>query len=663
MYEYINYGLLAVEIIAIIALLILNSKSKNKKRARIIQLSVIFVINFSIFFVTRIESMIANNWSDILPTIAKGIGYAVSKFGLKIEIDPLAAYVAVYPLYSINFLIGAIMSLSTTVSIAVSLFTRNQENKKRISKLMGQDCDLVLSSSKDSLTYLNKSGNCGIWLTGGTKNYEQLVNDGYCVLDKEFSSKTLASKQFNKSNKYNIICFKDSNLNSIDVIKTFIEYIKETKNHNITLHIEVDVEDEESIKEHIVKPSSFASNILLFNKNELLALDFIENEPITKHLPSDYVTDIATIDSKKTINVFVLGYDELNQELIRQYIMNNQLVTTKGDKLSSYAVNYHIFDDNDAMEHNILKSYLHKFSKLKKQTYFELPDKIANIEFHNKNLKDVELIDDVIDLAKKDSFNYFFISLDNESKNIAFAKELTLKVKGSFHIYCKSSSNEFGKTLNYVSYYGNYSDILCHNVIVDDTLSSLAIACNNVYNTKSNAEVLNQWHQLSYISVKSNIYSAANIRLKLNLLKIDYSKENVATLTKDEFNNIYLENCNHEKYEDYFKLNKRNSLIYQEHLRWNAFYLLLGWCPLEKSKVVYTENKSIFRKDEDYKLHVYITTFEGINKVSKHIQKLYKENENVVKNLEDIEVYKYDADTLEISYDVLTKLGYKLHQK
>ena len=33
MWEYINYGLLAVEIIAMIALLILNSKSKNKKRA------------------------------------------------------------------------------------------------------------------------------------------------------------------------------------------------------------------------------------------------------------------------------------------------------------------------------------------------------------------------------------------------------------------------------------------------------------------------------------------------------------------------------------------------------------------------------------------------------------------------------------------------------
>ena len=104
-------------------------------------------------------------------------------------------------------------------------------------------------------------------------------------------------------------------------------------------------------------------------------------------------------------------------------------------------------------------------------------------------------------------------------------------------------------------------------------------------------------------------------------------------------------------------------MIYQEHLRWNAFYLLLGWCPLEKSKVVYTEDKKIFRKDEDYKLHVYITTFEGINKVLKHIQKLYKDNEGVVKSLEDIEVYKYDADTLEISYDVLTKLGYKLHKK
>ena len=46
--------------------------------------------------------------------------------------------------------------------------------------------------------------------------------------------------------------------------------------------------------------------------------------------------------------------------------------------------------------------------------HFELPDKIANIEFHSKNLKDVELIDDVIELVTKDSFNYFLVSLKNE---------------------------------------------------------------------------------------------------------------------------------------------------------------------------------------------------------------------------------------------------------
>ena len=64
MWEYINYGLLAVEIIAIIGLLILNSKSKNNKKTRIIQLCIIFVINFTIFFVSRMEDMIQNTNAD-----------------------------------------------------------------------------------------------------------------------------------------------------------------------------------------------------------------------------------------------------------------------------------------------------------------------------------------------------------------------------------------------------------------------------------------------------------------------------------------------------------------------------------------------------------------------------------------------------------------------
>ena len=302
MWEYINYGLLAVEVIAVIALLILNAKSKNKKTTRIIQLSVIFVINFAVFFVAKLGGLMQNNWSGTLSTIAKGIGYAISKFGLKIEIDPLADYVKQYPLYTLNFLVGAFMSLTATLSIAISLFTKNQENKKRIKGLLENNCDLVLSASKDSMSYLKKSGNCGIWLANETQaEANKLVAEGYSVLNKPFAIETL--KSFKKNNKYNIVCLKDSNLNAIEVINTMIEYIKETQNFNISLHIEVDVNDEASIKEHIIIPSKFASNILLFNKNELLALDFIENEPITKYLPSDYVTDIATIDSKKTINV------------------------------------------------------------------------------------------------------------------------------------------------------------------------------------------------------------------------------------------------------------------------------------------------------------------------------------------------------------------------
>ena len=60
---------------------------------------------------------------------------------------------------------------------------------------------------------------------------------------------------------------------------------------------------------------------------------------------------------------------------------------------------------------------------------------------------------DFLDLAKESAFNYFFISFKNESKNIATAKELKLKVKGDFHIYCKTSSKDFIKPIENVTYY------------------------------------------------------------------------------------------------------------------------------------------------------------------------------------------------------------------
>lgn len=667
MWEYINLIFLAIEIIAVIVLFVVNSKSKSKKFSRILYIIVVFLINFMVFFLPKIKDAIENGGSSILPNIAKGIAYAIGKFAFKIDLEPVEGYVAMYPLYTLNYLVGAIMALVTTVITTLSLFSKNQGNKKKVSHLLKNGCDLVLSNSKDALKYASNSSSCVVWVNEDTASdvMNNLIASGYNVLKKEFNLDTLKSNLFKTDKNYNIISFEDSSASEIEIIKTMITYFKETNNFNIKLQVEVKVSETEAIKQHIVIPSNYAGNITLFNKNELLSLEFIENEPVAKHLPLDYINDNATIDENKEINVFVLGYDDLNKELIRQYVMNNQLVTVKKGKLSCFKINYHIFDDNYNMEHNSLRSYKHKISKLSKKDYFALPDEIANIEFHPKDLDCDELLDDIVSLTNKDAYNYFFISLGHESKNIAFAKEVSLKLKeNTFHIYCRSTSKDFVKEINYISYYGNYEDVLSHDVIVDDTLSSLAVACNNVYNEKSNDQVLNEWHSLSYIAVKSNIYSAANIRLKLNLLKIDYTDKNVdKKLEKSDFDKIYLKNSEHKSYKDYFKINARNVLIYQEHLRWNAFYLLLGWLPLKKDKVVYQENKKIFRKDEDYKLHVYITTFEGIDKVLKHLIELYKTNENEIKTLEDVEVYKYDADTLEICYDVLSKLKYNLYQK
>ena len=67
-----------------------------------------------------------------------------------------------------------------------------------------------------------------------------------------------------------------------------------------------------------------------FSTNELLARTFIEANPVTEYLPKEYIEN-AAIKTGTEISVFVLGFGTLGQEVYRQSVLNNQLVTFDGE--------------------------------------------------------------------------------------------------------------------------------------------------------------------------------------------------------------------------------------------------------------------------------------------------------------------------------------------
>ena len=140
--------------------------------------------------------------------------------------------------------------------------------------------------------------------------------------------------------------------------------------------------------------------------------------------------------------------------------------------------------------------------------------------------------------------------------------------------------------------YGDTEKIFNHDVIVDESLVSLAKRINRTYcldskktediTPEDEAKANESWIKCGYFDKYSNIYLANNLRLKLNLLGFDYVKDGNAT---------GLEEIKEEKiairlpYEKCTQPGMENSLLAQEHARWNAYHMLNGYLPLKKSRL------------------------------------------------------------------------------
>ena len=170
----------------------------------------------------------------------------------------------------------------------------------------------------------------------------------------------------------------------------------------------------------------------------------------------------------------------------------------------------------------------------------------------------------------------------------------------------------------------------------------------------------------------NNIYAMLNVRTKLNLLGFDYVEKtsNDNKVSKEEFLLSYFEGnipkVNEKNmYEaplDYFAITKRNVLIYQEHLRWSAFFLVNGYSPMPIHKIKVLKENNIYRKDYERKLHSSLISYYSLKDLTEYYKKICNEsNVRFYEVLEDL--YYYDCTTLEMSYDVLELEGYKMIRK
>ena len=686
MWHTISSILLAIEVFLLISHAIARLLHK-KINETVLFVTSVFVANLALYLVPYCYKLIElQQYDNIIFELLACITGAIKLFAGDIKPEQVAAFTNVAPVYEYTYMVGALLAILATVSAAIDVFSGSLANALRLSKrLNAAACDIVVGNSPEAINYANNSENVVLLLSDDVSRDAAvaLIADKHVVLRRNFTDKFLRSRILGSKTKFNIIIpMQDKYLEYMD---TFIQYKqKGDKIKDISLYVEVDETKSHTIRREVVEKSGMEECIFTFSRQEILVHNLMENYPVTEFLPSDFVDQDASIKADKEINVYFLGFTELSQEIYRQSILNNQLVSFVDGEYKVKPINYYLWDKKiDTNEWSIdgLKHAMDKLAE-SRDKYFELPEMpyVAQVEDKTPYLRDnLEILVDR--LHKPNTYNMVFVDTNNVYRNIDTASRITSMMDGHHNYHMFVCSDIYAANGVHTTYYGDFSKIYSHNVVVNDALSMTAKAINAVYTERAAKEeekarpdfkeyiavkAEKSWNSMNYFTMTSNIYSAMNLRVKLNLLGLTYRVGDKAEECKLVAEKYGKENRDYG-YEEYFVRSIRNSLLAQEHARWNAYHLLLEFMPMSiaqvKAKIDDKGEVSFVGKKMDAKRHSCLTTFKGLSQLDAYKAKMAKEMTGQDHKPCEYEVYKYDEMLIEVAGELLENLNCQVWEK
>ena len=677
MWNIISILILIIEAVLLLGFIV-GKFQKRRINETALFIGVLIVVNYSLHLVPFLYSVLElGENSNVILGMLDCLGATIKLFVGEANVEAVSGFAEAFPHFSVAYTLGVVIALLTTISTAIEAFRNSITNGFRLAKSLKKDsCDIVVGNSAKALHYA-KTCNAVLLLDDGVEKetVKELIEDGYAVLRKSFTVQLLGSRQLNATTRYNIVCTEAEK--ALDYIDTFIAYKNaETNAKNIYLYVELEGEKAETVRREIIEKNEMEAFIDPFSTSELLARTFTHANPVTKHLPKEYIED-AAIKTGTEISVFVLGFGTLGQEVYRQSVLNNQLVTFDGE-YKVLPINYYLCDTNiDSTEWNIggLPEALGELNTAEHFPLPELPFKTAVIDRTPTSREVLTAIK--AQVQKSNSYTLIIIDTDEDCRNIEIGAKLKTMLFGAehYHLFVRSEA-AYTEDDEIVTYFGNSEDVFNHDVIVNDSLSTMAKKLNEVYTAQyAGAEERNRpdfaqyiqekaekdWNGLDYFTLYSNIYSAMNLRTKLNLLGLDFVKDGNGANTA-----LIAERHGHKgeyAYNEYFVPSVRNALIAQEHARWNAYHLLSEYLPLDKSGITVKsdEGKKVrFNvKNTAAKKHACLTTYNGLNDLSAYLA----EKAGNGCTAADYDYYIYDEMMITSAEELLTSLGYSVIEK
>lgn len=449
--------------------------------------------------------------------------------------------------------------------------------------------------------------------------------------------------------------------------------------------------------------------------------------------------DTSLVRDNVDINAILVGFGKTNQQILLSMATNNVLVTKGDDGVSLKRINTLVFDKaNGADEDKNLNHSYNRFatemkkeieieernkelyklaseepdekkkekilSGIQKTGYLPLPEQVMSIESEKLSISNGAFYDKIRSVVAnekgKQRLTYIIIAFGTDLENIDMAQKLVEKLAewDASDVIVFVKARGWTKEQSFLEqkncyFIGNEKEVgfNLENIIGDKWLD-LAKSRDALYTIEKQvknrdeiteelfervkSEVGPRWHaRLSNAQRESNIFACLNIRLKLQLMGLDYRKrasDSTDAIDQDEYYKIYMgkspevsaysstgravlkQGCGLE-----IDNGRRGVLAIQEHLRWNAFMLSKGIVPSSIEKILSEKENGEYTNGKNYPLrrHGNITTIEGLVE----FRKMIAERDGIDEY--DADVIKYDYEILDDMYWLLDNCGYEIVKK
>lgn len=398
-----------------------------------------------------------------------------------------------------------------------------------------------------------------------------------------------------------------------------------------------------------------------------IAFNYISEYPITRYMDGRHIDYArAAVRAATDIRVIFVGFDKVAREMLIASLVNDQLIGISNKGLEKLQVKYYILSpeapwDSLADYCRYEREFLNN-TAIDRSKYFELPEKPAGIT-HIAIGAQGGFIKDIRKLLSPiaDSLPCFRIIVSEGMCSAKLLNQIKAAVIGTGAAAYTTLFAVAGEDIPLPDNVIRVAD----DINAYDNYEKAAIERNRIY-YEDTAAADAKWAAYNDTARDSNILAVINMRLKLNLLGLDFAIEGASeTLSEKEYRSLYFgsDNLIFDDTEQTLIISleisspPRAILAAEEHLRWNAFMISRGYVPAQKADCL--DASRGYGKSEELKIHRNLTTFNGLIEYRRYMADMqYQTKGGDYEALEAAaDVIKYDFQLLDDAYRVLARLG------